>query len=78
MQTHSQSTAPLFDVVVYEVATSKVESIVGSKLRRNGGRPNAEFRLDTILGRLNERFTAAIVPTGRYSTGATVALRDRS
>ena len=59
----------LYDVVIYEAETGIVESIAGERLRYYSGFYNAAKRLDTVIGRLNNRYDAAIVPTGKYKKG---------
>jgi hypothetical protein len=60
---------PLFDVIVFEEATMKIDSIVGSGLRYDTGHQNARSRLSLIRGRLNDLFDAEIVPHKRYNKG---------
>jgi hypothetical protein len=59
----------LCDVVVVEVETGLVQSVVGENLRRTDGFHNAERRLETVVGRLNERYFASIVPAGQAKVG---------
>ncbi len=58
-----------FDVVVYEIATRKVDAIVGKNMPRDTGFYNAEKRADTVSPRLNDDFNVAIVPAGKYQKG---------
>lgn len=60
------------DVLIYEVATGKVDAIVGESMRRGRGFYNAEKRLETALGRINDQFDACIVPTGVFKVGDTL------
>lgn len=60
---------PLYDVVVYERKTNKVDAVVGNNMQYSGGYHNAEQRLMTINSRMNERYSASIVPAGRYKKG---------
>lgn len=60
---------PLFDVVIYEIATRKVDTITGKDLRMRKGHYNAERRLETTEGRLNDRYDAEIVPAGKFKAG---------
>jgi len=59
----------LFDVVVYETDTRTITNITGTAMRRYSGHYNAERRLETMIGRMNEKFDAEIVPTGKYKVG---------
>lgn len=56
----------LFDVIIYEFATGKVESIVGEKMERSTGFYNAEKRQLTALDRINDNYGVEIVETGEY------------
>jgi hypothetical protein len=60
---------PRFDVVIYELATRKVDRVVGSDMARDTGYYNAERRLDTALSRINDLYNAAIVKAGKYKEG---------
>lgn len=63
------TTDKLWDVVIVEIRTGKIESFAGDHMRRSGGFHCAERRADTVLGRLNENFTTRIVPTNTYKLG---------
>ena len=60
-----------FDVVVYEMRSRKVESVIGKNMPRSKGSfHTAEKRLDTAFSRINlERYSACIVEAGKYSVG---------
>ena len=62
-------TEQLYDVVIYEIATRKIDTIAGKDLRRDSGHYNAERRLDTVLPRLNNRYNAEVVEAGKYQKG---------
>ena len=62
----------LFDVVIYEMKSKRIDSIVGEKLFREKGFYNAEKRQLTALGRINDAYDAVIVPTGKYKKGDTL------
>jgi hypothetical protein len=67
----------LFDVVIYDMETRRVESIVGKSLRRDGGTYNAERRLETAFGRINlDRYSADIVPAGKFEVGSVLPSGD--
>lgn len=55
----------LYDVIVYEIATGRVYNIVGKGLTER----KADRRQDTMLSRMNERYDAEIVETGKYTFG---------
>ena len=63
----------LWDVVIYHAETKVVESIPGVAMRREIGFHNAEKRLDTVIGRINHNYHAAIVPSGVYHVGSIVS-----
>jgi hypothetical protein len=58
-----------YDVVIYEIATRKIDTIAGKDLRPDSGHFNAERRLETLLSRLNDRYNAEIVDAGKYQKG---------
>lgn len=64
-----QDIDPLYDVIVFRKETKVIDSIVGSRLRYDTGHNNALKRLDTIKGRINFDYDAAIVQTGTYKKG---------
>jgi len=55
-----------YDVVIYELATGKIESIPGKAMQMDKGFYNAEKRLGTVCSRLNEHYSAVIVNAGNY------------
>lgn len=59
----------LRDVVIFEIATKKIDTIAGVELEWTGPRNSVEVRLATVLSRLNERYDACSVPTGKYKKG---------
>ena len=56
----------LYDVLIFEFKTRKVDTIAGEAMRKSSGRFNADRRLLTLL---NDDYRAIIVPTGRYKVG---------
>ncbi len=63
----ANQTEPLFDVVIFNMETRKIVSIVGKSMRREGGTHNAELRLETALGRIDlDHYSVEIVPAGKY------------
>lgn len=60
----------LFDVVIYNIETRLVESVVGKGMELEDGHYNARRRLLTVLPRLNDHYSAAIVQSGKYEKGA--------
>ena len=58
-----------YDVIVYEISTMKVTSIVGSRMMLEGKYNSAETRLETMYSRMNEHFNAKIVESGKYKVG---------
>lgn len=62
--------AERFDVVIWSHEEHKVVSIVGRNMRYEGGRDNAQRRLETAVSRTNlDKYTAEIVPAGMYEIG---------
>lgn len=63
----------LYDVVIYAIATRKVESIIGENMRSfdgvGSGRNTAELRVQTGQERINENYGCEMVPAGRYKKG---------
>ena len=61
---------PLFDVVIYEIATRKIDAIIGTDMKlwdgTGTGRNTADLRKQTGQERVNDRFGVAIVPAGKY------------
>ncbi len=70
------TTEQLFDVVIYEIATSTIDAIVGISMRKEGRHESAETRCDTVAPRLNEDFNVAVVPAGKYTKGDVVSKAD--
>jgi hypothetical protein len=68
-ETETDDTDELYDVIVYEIATGIVDTIAGERMREFSGFYNANKRLETVLGRINDRYDAAIVETGKYKVG---------
>ena len=64
-----QATEQLYDVIIYEIATGKIDAIVGERMQRYKGYYNAEKRLETAFMRINDRFNVEIVESGRYKKG---------
>lgn len=60
----------LFDVVIYDMESRKIESIIGKGMKRFGDHNSAERRLDTAYQRINvDRYGAEIVETGTLKVG---------
>jgi hypothetical protein len=63
----------LYDVVIYEKATRKIDTIIGENMKSwdgNGsGRNTAELRVQTGRERINERYECEMVPAGKYQKG---------
>jgi hypothetical protein len=57
-----------YDIVVYEKKTGHVDAITGVSLN-DVGFHTVEKRLLTTISRLNDRFDAIAVPTGKYKKG---------
>ncbi len=62
-------TNKLYDVVIYHLETGEIESIPGKAMQMDVGPFNAVRRLGTVIGRLNENYSAVIVDAGQYKIG---------
>ena len=75
-----QATPPLFDVVIYEIATQHIDAVIGKNMPLDdgtgSGRNTADLRKQTGRERINEHFDVAIVPANTYSKGGTLNKRD--
>lgn len=59
-----------FDVVIYELESGRVDTIAGQDMPLDSGSfHTADKRLMTVLPRLNEHYSARIVPAGKYGKG---------
>ena len=63
------ATEQLQDVVIYEIATRKVESIAGRDMQPTGSFHTVDKRLATVSERLNEHYDCMAVPAGKYNKG---------
>lgn len=66
----------LFDVLIYHIETRKVASVVGADMRLNSGHQNAEKRLETVLGRINELYDVGIFDAGFYAKDDIIPASD--
>ena len=66
-------TEQLYDVVIYEIATRKIDAIIGKDMKRwdgtGSGRNTAELRQQTGEERINERYAVEIVDAGKFHKG---------
>lgn len=58
-----------WDVLIFKIEDRKVDTIAGERMRKHDGFHNANKRLETVLGRLNEHYNACIVHHGEYKVG---------
>lgn len=58
-----------YDVIIYNVETRKIDSVPGVDMNLDSGFYNANKRLETVLGRINEQYDAEIVESGKYKEG---------
>lgn len=66
-----------FDVVIYEVATDKIDTIIGHNMPLDSGSfHTARKREAAGWTRINDRYAIAVVPHGIYTTGAVINLGD--
>lgn len=66
----------LRDVVIYEIATKKIDTIAGKAMEYDGPRECVSRRLATVLPRLNDRYDACSVPSGKYEKGDVIDKDD--
>jgi len=63
----------LWDVVIFEKATRKIDAIIGKLMRRwdgtGSGRNTADLRLQTGQERINDHFDVKIVKTNKWKKG---------
>lgn len=62
----------LFDVVIYEIASGKIETFAGKDLPSELGRHGfhtVEKRQKTVEPRLNDHYDVMVVPAGKYQKG---------
>lgn len=68
----------LYDVVIYEIATRKIDAVIGRNLKSWDGtgtrRGTAELRVQNGLDRINDRFGCIQVEAGKYQVGDTYHL----
>ena len=64
----------LWDVVIFNLHTSEIESVIGKDMRRDTGYYNAEKRAETGALRCNDHYTTSIVPAGKFKTGDKLSL----
>lgn len=74
MKSDTQTKEELFDVVIFEIATRKIDSVIGTNMRRwdgsGSGRNTAELRQQTGQERVNDRYDVEIVDAGKYAVGS--------
>ena len=72
-QLMTTQTKELYDVVIYEKATRKIDAIIGTKMKswdgNGGGRNTAELRMQTGQEQINERYDCIMVEAGKYQKG---------
>jgi hypothetical protein len=63
----------LYDVVIYEKATRKIDAAIGERMKsfagKGTGRNTAELRVQTGKERINEDYGCQMIPTGKYRKG---------
>jgi hypothetical protein len=71
--TKTKQNEQLYDVVIYEKATRKIDAIIGKDLKcwdgQGSGRNTAELRVQTGQERINERYGCRMVAAGQYQNG---------
>lgn len=70
------SNSTLYDVVIYEKTTRKINAIIGKDMKSwdgNGsGRNTAELRVQTGQERINDHYECEMVAAGKYQKGDTL------
>lgn len=59
----------LYDVVIYEIATKKIDSIAGTNLPESGGFHTVAKRIETVWPRLDDDYSVRAVEAGKYAKG---------
>ena len=59
----------LRDVVIYEIATGRIDAVIGRRLKPTGRYNSVESRIEAALPRLNENYTAADVLCDAFYVG---------
>jgi hypothetical protein len=66
----------LFDVVIYENGSRKVDAIIGTNMKlwdgEGTGRNTADLRKQTGEERINDRYAVEIVEAGKFKKGDTL------
>lgn len=66
----STQTEKLYDVVIFEKATRKIDAIIGTKMKSwdgtGSGRNTAELRVQTGRERINEQYDCIMVEAGKH------------
>ena len=66
-------TEELYDVVIYEKATRKIDAIIGTNMKiwdgNGSSRNTAELRVQTGKERINEHYGCEMFPAGKYQKG---------
>jgi len=58
-----------YDVVIFEIATRKIDTIAGTDLPESGSFHTVDKRIDTVLPRLNDAYNVVAVEAGKYRKG---------
>lgn len=66
----------LYDVLIYELTTRTVVTLVGERLAGGPSVSHAETHQEPAPSRLKQQYAAVIVATGRYQQGDIVAEED--
>ncbi len=64
----------LWDVVIYEIATGKIDTIAGKDMVKTGSFHTVEKRINTLLPRLNEQYSVKALPAGKYKVGDVIVI----
>ena len=59
----------LRDVVIYEIATGRIDAVIGRSLKPTGRYNSVESRIEVALPRLNENHTATDVLCDAFDVG---------
>lgn len=72
----------LFDVVIYEISTRKIDSVIGKNMRRHdgtgSGRNTADMRVQTGRECCHGKYDATMVPAAKFKEGSVLPEGDNS
>lgn len=67
----------LYDVFVYKISDGVICTLAGDNMPVKGSFHTVSKRIDTVLERLNDAYSATITEAGQYKVGDVLAEKDR-